>query len=136
MPGPERRRARAMASSRFSSPSAAVCHCGSLVPPAATKVGSPPIVRRTSPCVRSSSTDSPSAVIAAHCSSLTGWVTRGSSAKRVTVLAKSKVTCVGAVAPLIGAADAGCGVHERGMCPSPQSRPEVASSPIHPAPGT
>ena len=37
--------------------------------------------------------------------------------------------------PVSGAADCGSGVHASGMCPSPVSNPEVASSPIHPAPG-
>ena len=36
----------------------------------------------------------------------------------------------------IGAAVDGCGVHASGMCPSPANRPDVGSSPIHPAPGT
>ena len=37
--------------------------------------------------------------------------------------------------PVIGAAVAGIAVQARGMCPSPASRPLVASRPIQPAPG-
>ena len=47
-----------------------------------------------------------------------------------------KVTTVGSVAPLIGAEDPGVGVAESGMWPSPANSPDVASSPIQPAPGT
>ena len=63
-------------------------------------------------------------------------MTRGSSWKRVTTLAKSSVTSQGSTAPLMGAADAGCGVADSGMWPSPAKRAEVGSSPIQPAPGT
>jgi hypothetical protein len=38
-------------------------------------------------------------------------------------------------APEIGAALSGCGVQTSGRWPSPASRPDVGSSPIHPAPG-
>ena len=40
------------------------------------------------------------------------------------------------VAPVIGAEDAGCGVADNGMWPSPANSPDVGSSPIQPAPGT
>ncbi len=42
----------------------------------------------------------------------------------------------GSVAPVIGAEDAGCGVADSGMWPSPANSPDVGSSPIQPAPGT
>ena len=41
----------------------------------------------------------------------------------------------GSSSPLIGAAEAGSGLAASGICPSPVSRPEVASSPTQPAPG-
>ena len=62
-------------------------------------------------------------------------MTRGSSCTRVTTLEKSSVVSHGSVAPVIGAADAGCGVADSGMWPSPANSPDVGSSPIHPAPG-
>ena len=37
--------------------------------------------------------------------------------------------------PVIGAAELWCGAADRGIWPSPVSRPEVASKPIQPAPG-
>ena len=63
-------------------------------------------------------------------------MTRASSWMRVTWLWKEKDTWTGAVAPLMGAADAGLGVAQSGMCPSPANSPLVGSSPIQPAPGT
>ena len=54
---------------------------------------------------------------------------------RVTVLENSRVVSQRSVAPVIGAAENGCGVAARGMCPSPANSPEVGSRPIHPAPG-
>ena len=53
----------------------------------------------------------------------------------MTVLEKSITVSQTSVAPVIGAADAGCGVAASGMCPSPANSPEVGSSPIQPAPG-
>ena len=62
-------------------------------------------------------------------------MTRGSSWTRVTVLEKSRVDSAIPVAPVIGAAEDGCGVAASGMWPSPANSPEVGSSPIQPAPG-
>ena len=93
------------------------------------------MVSRTSPAASRLSTRSPTAVIAAQAESVYGRVTLGSSCTRVTVLEKSKLVSVGPVAPVIGAADDGCGVAASGMWPSPANSPEVGSSPIHPAPG-
>ena len=72
----------------------------------------------------------------AHCSSVYGSVTRGSSWMRVTVLENSKVDLarVGR-AGRSGARRAGRGVRASGMWPSPANRPDVGSSPIQPAPG-
>ena len=103
---------------------------------AATNVGSPPSVRRTSPAASALSTSSPSVSICVHCSSEYGSVTRGGPASRRTVLECSNVTSHGSVAPEIGAAVDGCGEQTSGRCPSPASRPDVGSRPIQPAPGT
>ncbi len=84
---------------------------------------------------RSASTLSPSASSAVHASSENGAVTRGFSAIRATLIWYEKSTSQGSTSPLIGAAEWKCGVAASGMCPSPHSSPEVASSPIHPAPG-
>ena len=54
---------------------------------------------------------------------------------RATFIRYSKVVSQGSTMPESGAADCGSGVHASGMWPSPVSSPEVASSPIHPAPG-
>jgi hypothetical protein len=62
-------------------------------------------------------------------------VTRGFSAIRVTFMSNENVTSAGSTAPVIGAAARKCGVAASGRCPSPHSSPEVASSPIQPAPG-
>ena len=62
-------------------------------------------------------------------------MTRGSSWIRVTTFEKSSVVSQGSVAPVMGADDDGCGVADSGMWPSPANSPEVASSPIQPAPG-
>ena len=62
-------------------------------------------------------------------------MTRGSSCTRVTVLEKSSVVSAIPVVPVIGAAEDGCGVAASGMWPSPANSPDVASSPIQPAPG-
>jgi hypothetical protein len=100
-----------------------------------TNVGSPPIVSRTSPAASRSSTRAPNAQIESQAASLYGSVTLGSSWTRVTRLEKSNVVSHGSVAPVIGAADAGCGVADSGMCPSPANSAEVGSRPIQPAPG-
>src|SRR6185312_8565193 len=55
---------------------------------------------------------------------------------RVTAMSKEKATSAGSTAPLIGAAARKWGVAASGRCPSPHNRPDVASSPIQPAPGT
>jgi hypothetical protein len=47
----------------------------------------------------------------------------------------SKDTSQSSTAPVIGAALLGSGVAATGRCPSAVSRPEVGSSPTHPAPG-
>ncbi len=48
----------------------------------------------------------------------------------------SKVVRAMPVVPVMAAALDGCGVADSGMCPSPANSPDVASSPIQPAPGT
>ena len=101
-----------------------------------TNVGSPPIVSRTSSATSRASTSSPSASTRAQASSVYGSVTRGSSCTRVTTLEKSNETSAGSIRPVMGAAEAGSGVAESGMWPSPANSAEVGSSPIHPAPGT
>ena len=62
-------------------------------------------------------------------------MTRGDSKMRVTFISWRIVDSHGSTAPVTGAALAGSGVHDNGMCPSPASSPEVGSSPIQPAPG-
>ena len=100
------------------------------------KVGSPPIVNRTSDACNARSTASPAASTAAHCVSVKGAVIRAGSRSRVTVMAKSKDTSAGSCAPVIAAAETGAGVAASGIWPSPANSPDVASSPIQPAPGT
>ena len=100
-----------------------------------TKVGSPPIVRRTSPAVRSASTFSPSASSFCQAASENGLVMRGASRTRVTDISKPNSTSAKPAMPEIGAAERKCGVAATGICPSPVSMPEVASKPIQPAPG-
>ena len=85
----QQRRRRAGA---WSGPSAAVFHSAPSMSSIDTKVGSPPMVRRTSCARRSASIASPSASIACHCSSVYGLVTRGSSWMRCTSLAKENST--------------------------------------------
>ena len=70
-----------------------------------TKVGSPPMVRRTSCAARSASTRSPSASMAAQTASENGLVIRGVSATRVMAMRKSNVVSAGSIAPEIGAAE-------------------------------
>jgi hypothetical protein len=60
-------------------PSAAVFHSAPSRSSTDTKVGSPPIVRRTSMSASSRSIRRPSASILDHCSSVYGLVTRGAS---------------------------------------------------------
>src|SRR5664279_4974127 len=99
------------------------------------KVGSPPMVSRTSASVRRWSTCFPAAWIVDHWSGVYGRVTRGSSCTRRTTLEYSSVDTQGLVDPLIAAAVLGCGVADSGMCPSPANSPDVGSIPIQPAPG-
>ncbi len=85
----------------------------------------------------------PSASIAAHWSSVYGFVTRGVSPIRVTDMWNSKPSStlssssrwVNENEPVTGAADCGSAVQASGMCPSAASSPEVGSRPIQPAPG-
>ena len=100
-----------------------------------TNVGSPPCVSRTSCAASAASTSSPSRSIAAHCASVYGRVTRGSSWTRVTLIAKSNSTSQTSVNPMTGAALPGSAVQASGRWPSPASSPDVGSSPIQPAPG-
>ncbi|SHV83088.1 Uncharacterised protein [Mycobacteroides abscessus subsp. abscessus] len=123
------------ASVRLCGPSAAVVHSSSVWLSIETKVGSPPTVNRTSRSAIRSSMTAPRARIDSHACSVYGRVTRGSSCTRVTTLTKSRVDSQGSTAPVIGAADSGCGVADSGMWPSPASRPEVGSRPTQPAPG-
>jgi hypothetical protein len=62
-------------------------------------------------------------------------VTRGDSWMRVTCMWWANSTSALSTPPSMGAAPEGCGVQASGMWPSPAIRPEVASSPIQPAPG-
>ena len=116
-------------------PSASVFHSGASKSVAETKVGSPPMVRRTSPAASARSTAAPIARMSCHCASVYGLVTRGVSRTRVTVISKPNSVSHFSTAPVIGAADCGSGVAASGMWPSPVSRPEVASRPTQPAPG-
>ncbi|GJE58171.1 hypothetical protein MPOCJGCO_0250 [Methylobacterium trifolii] len=70
-----------------------------------TKVGSPPMVRRTSWAARSASTRSPSASIDAQTASEKGLVTRGASATRETLISKPNSVWAGSASPEIGAAE-------------------------------
>ena len=85
------RRSSRPAKARLVGPSASVFHSGASWSVAATKVGSPPKVSRTSPAASARSTRSPAARMSCHCRSVYGLVTRGVSRMRVTVMAKSKV---------------------------------------------
>ena len=61
--------------------------------------------------------------------------TLGASDTRVTVISNEKFVSAGSTVPVIGAAERKCGVAASGMWPSAANSPEVASSPIQPAPG-
>ena len=54
---------------------------------------------------------------------------------RRTWISVSSTTPLGSTVPVMGAAAIGYGLAASGMWPSAVSRPEVASSPIQPAPG-
>ena len=121
--------------SRFVGPTAAVVHSSASISSIATNVGSPPIVSRTSRSRKASSTRSPSRSIADHCASVYGLVTRGGSYTRVTDISKPNVTSHGSIVPEIGEAETGFAAQASGRWPSPANRPDVGSSPTHPAPG-
>ena len=70
-----------------------------------TKVGSPPMVRRTSLATRSRVDLLAERVEPAQDSSVNGSVTRGASRRRVTLISKPNFTSAGSTAPLIGAAE-------------------------------
>ena len=132
-----RSRSRSVAASpSFVGPTAATFHSAPSMSSSETKVGSPPMVSRTSPAARRRSTASPSVSIAAHCSSLYGLVERGDSAMRDTDISCEKSTSQSSTAPLIAAAACGSGVAASGRWPSAARRPDVGSSPTQPAPGT
>ncbi len=120
---------------RLAGPSAAKFHCrlsGSSMP---TNVGSPPMVSRTSCVSRSRSTACASARTSAHASSLYGVVRLAAPPTRRTLMAKLNSVRVGSTVPPIGAVCNGVGATASGICPSAVNSPEVASIPIHPAPG-
>ena len=77
---------------RFVGPTASVFHSPASKSSVDTKVGSPPIVSRTSPLAKAASTLPPSAFRSAQAASENGLVMRGCSATRATDMAKSKVT--------------------------------------------
>ena len=68
------------------------------------------------------------ASMAAHCASLYGSVTRGSSCTRVTVITTLNSVLATSVKPTTGAALPGSAVHASGMWPSPASNPDVGSA--------
>ena len=92
------------ASARFSGPTAAVFHSSLSKSSMETKVGSPPMVRRTSPAAREASTLRPRASRAVQASSEKGLVMRGCSATRATCMSKAKSTSAKLATPEIGAA--------------------------------
>ena len=133
--------ARSAPFTRFSSPSADTRHIGSCVSVADTNVGSPPIVRRTSPASSAASTARPVASMRAQVTSSSSAspappAARVAPASRSTRLWKVIVCTHGSTVPTIGAERSGWGVADSGMWPSPAIIPEVASRPIQPAPGT
>ena len=73
-------------------PTAAIFHSGDSRSSTETKVGSPPMVRRTSPALRSASTCSPSLSSRAQDSSENGLVIRGASRMRLTFISKPNST--------------------------------------------
>ena len=119
----------------FVGPTAEVFHSSPAWSATETKVGSPPMLSRTSPASSLRSTSAPSASIASHCASLYGLVTRGSSCTRVTDMLTSNVVSALLTPPSMGGAPVASALVARGMCPSPHMSPLVASSPTHPAPG-
>jgi hypothetical protein len=102
----------------------------------ATKVGSPPMVRRTSPADQfAASTAAPRAMdggpllVGVGQGDARGFV----DARDLHVVGELDLALVDAAFDGRGAD--GLGVQASGMWPSPASRPEVASSPTQPAPG-
>ena len=85
-------RMRSSASARLVGPTAAIFHSGDSRSSTETKVGSPPIVSRTSPAFRSASTCSPSLSSRAQDSSENGLVIRGASRIRLTLISKPNST--------------------------------------------
>ena len=85
-------RIRSSARPRLVGPTAAIFHSGDSRSSTETKVGSPPIVRRTSPAFRSASTCSPSLSRRAQDSSENGRVIRGASRMRLTLISKPNST--------------------------------------------
>ena len=65
----------------------------------------------------------------------TAWSRAGFPTRAGPTWRRRSSTSHGSTRPEIGAADCGSGLAASGMWPSPASRPEVASSPIQPAPG-
>src|SRR5713226_2820416 len=83
---------RSSARPRLVGPTAAIFHSGDSRSSTETKVGSPPIVSRTSPAFRSASTCSPSRSRRAQESSENGFVIRGASRIRLTFISKPNST--------------------------------------------
>ena len=103
---------------------------------ALTKVGSPPMVRRTSSASASrSSTARPSRIDPRPFAVGEGQGDARLLAHPAHLHMVSNSTSAGSCAPVIGAAEAGAGVAASGICPSAAKSPEVGSSPIQPAPG-
>ena len=111
-------------------------HSGALASSSETKVGSPPMVSRTSPALQ----------IGIHLVAerddfvpLLFGVRLGDARRFVDALHRHLVMerrCRrDRAAPEMGAALLASGVQASGMWPSPASSPEVGSSPTHPAPG-
>ena len=90
--------------SRLVGPTAAVFHSSASKSSIDTKVGSPPMVRRTSLSLSTWSTSLPSASSASQASSENGLVMRGCSATRSTRMSKSNSTLAKLATPVIGAA--------------------------------
>ncbi len=93
------------ASRRLVGPTAAMFHSGASKSSTDTKVGSPPMVSRTSWATRSASTRSPSASMADQTASEYGLVIRGVSATRVIRISKPNSVLAGSATPEIGAAE-------------------------------
>ena len=116
-------------------PSAAVRHSGASGWRRELKVGSPPTVSVSPASASVASARSAAASSACQVSSGYGVVGRASWPSRPTRSSKEKESAPTSEVPLMGAASAGRATQASGMCPSPQKRPLVASSPIQPAPG-